>query len=123
MPFSNMAAENGPSNSTEHKIPTKNVSSLKAGTFLAGVTLISVVAGFGLALARVKKKNPKEFSETEASRLALKALGLGTALSVSGTGLLVFAVARILNVRSVSKKLCVCFFTLNSYGFVVPKFL
>eukprot|EP00794_Sanderia_malayensis_P000122 gene122-733_t len=95
-----MATEDKRNLSSQTESSSNGVSSFKGGAFFAGVTLISVLAGFGFALARVKKKNPKEFIEVPATKLALKALGLGTALSLSGTALLVFGVKRALGVKT-----------------------
>lgn len=81
---------------------TGKVGKLSASTFIFGVTTASLLAGFGLALGRVKRKNPTEFNELAANKLALKALGYGTILSISGCGLLVLAAKWALGVRNVS---------------------
>ncbi len=97
-----MAAAEGPNDHEAVAKSVKRVGTIKAGSYLAGITFVSVLAGFGFTLARVKKKNPAEFSEVDATRLALKALGLGTALSISSTGLLIVATKWLLQVDSVS---------------------
>lgn len=80
----------------------KKIGKLKAGSYIGGITVVSLLAGFGLTLGRVKRKNPTEFGELGANKLALKALGYGTLLSVTGCGLLVLAVKWALGVKNVS---------------------
>ena len=80
----------------------KKIGKFKAGSYIGGITVVSLLAGFGLTLGRVKRKNPTEFGELGASKLALKALGYGTLLSVTGCGLLVLAVKWALGVKNVS---------------------
>ena len=85
--------------------PTGGVTPLKGGLFLIYVTLVSGAAGFGLAVARAKKSSPKDAQHvlnTEGTKLALRALGYGTAISVTGCGMLMFAVAKALGVSGVS---------------------
>ena len=94
-----MAADRG----SAKEIQTKSrVGKVKASSFIFGVTTASLLAGFGLALGRVKRKNPTEFNEVAANKLALKALGYGTVISFCGCGLLILAVKWALGVRSVS---------------------
>ena len=92
-----MAAEHESSGEEKGK-----VGKLGASFFIFGVTSASLLAGFGLALGRVKKKNPTEFNELAANKLALKALGYGTILSISGCGVLVLAVKWAMGVKNVS---------------------
>ena len=94
-----MATDHG--SSTEIK-SRSSVAKVKASSFIFGVTTASLLAGFGLALGRVKRKNPTEFNEVAANKLALKALGYGTVLSFCGCGVLILAVRWALGVRSVS---------------------
>ncbi|XP_044266287.1 transmembrane protein 242 [Tribolium madens] len=77
---------------------------LKAGIFLAGVSGISALVGFGATLAAAKKQDPKFFGkgmegsrtmgETGAS-LALRALGWGTLYAVTGCGVLFYAIWKV----------------------------
>jgi len=93
-----MAADRG----SAKEIQTKSrVGKVKASSFIFGVTTASLLAGFGLALGRVKRKNPTEFNEVAANKLALKALGYGTVISFCGCGLLILAVKWALGVRSI----------------------
>jgi len=80
------------------------VSVFKKSAFLIYVTLISGAARFGLTVARARKSAPKDVNSlnAEGTKLALKALGYGTAISVTGCGLLTFGVAKALGVSSVS---------------------
>ncbi|XP_065057977.1 uncharacterized protein LOC135685826 [Rhopilema esculentum] len=73
------------------------------GSFIFGITTLSLFAGFGLTLGRVRKKNPTEFGELGATKLALKALGIGTVLSIAGCGFLVLATKWALGVRNVEE--------------------
>ncbi|XP_066916879.1 transmembrane protein 242-like [Clytia hemisphaerica] len=81
---------------------SSDVSPVKGGAFLFYVTLISGLAGFGLTVARARKSAPKDVNNlnAEGTRLALRALGYGTAISVTGCGLLMFGVAKALGVSS-----------------------
>lgn len=78
------------------------IGKLGASTFIFGVTTVSLLAGFGIALGRVKRKSPTEFNEIAANKLARKALGYGTLLSISGCGLLGLAVRWALGAKNVS---------------------
>ena len=75
------------------------------GSFIFGITTLSLLGGFGLTLGRVKRKNPKEFGELGPTKLALKALGIGTVLSIAGCGCLVLATKWALGVCNVSIQL------------------
>ena len=76
----------------------------RGAIFLAGVTLASVVGGFGLSLGIARRRSPDAFSKSqnEAAKLAMKALGWGTLLAVSGVGLLVLGVKTAMGVKDVS---------------------
>ena len=80
---------------------SKNIFS---ASFLLYVSATSVLAGFGLALAKARKSNPSSFGSTnnDGAKLALKALGYGSIISVSACGLLVVFVAKVFGVNSVS---------------------
>ena len=82
-----------------NKKATDNKFGRKAG-FLIYVSSVSVIAGFGLALARSRKSNPNDFKNVnnEGSKLAMKALGYGTLLSITGCGLLTIIVCKMLGV-------------------------
>ena len=94
-----MAADHESSNEGQSR---SEVGKVKASTFIFAVTAASVIGGFGLALGRVKKKNPTEFNEFAANKLALKALGYGTILSICGCGMLVITVKWALGIKNVS---------------------
>lgn len=67
---------NTPENNTKTKI-----------AFLSAVTFASVIGGFGLAVGAARKRSPTSFSgqvHDEGAKLAMRALGWGTLLSVSG---------------------------------------
>ena len=94
-----------------------SVSPLKGGAFLVYVTLISGLAGFGLTVAKARKSSPKDVNtiNAEGTKLAMRALGYGTAISVSGCGLLVLAVAKALGVSSVRVFLFIFLYTSIPY--------
>ena len=55
--------------------------------FLVGVTFASVIGGFGLAVGTARRRSPTSFSGSvhdEGAKLAMRALGWGTLISVSG---------------------------------------
>ncbi|KAF2903829.1 hypothetical protein ILUMI_02345 [Ignelater luminosus] len=77
---------------------------VKAGIFLASVTGMSAIIGFGATLAAVKRQDPKyfnkgmlgtiEMTETGTS-LALRALGWGTVYAVTGCGILFYTIWKL----------------------------
>ncbi|KAJ8955602.1 hypothetical protein NQ318_001432 [Aromia moschata] len=77
---------------------------VKAGLFLAGVSGISAIIGFGVTVVSAKKQDPvyfgkgmiptKELPETGAS-LALRALGWGTLYAVAGCGILCYGIWKL----------------------------
>ncbi|XP_030746714.1 transmembrane protein 242 [Sitophilus oryzae] len=74
---------------------------MKAGFFLAAVSGISAIVGFGATIVAAKKQDPvyfdkgfiptREVPETGA-HLALRALGRGTLYAVTGCGLLFYGI-------------------------------
>ena len=55
--------------------------------FLVGVTFASIVGGFGLAVGAARRRSPTSFAgqvHDEGVKLAMRALGWGTVISVSG---------------------------------------
>ncbi|CAH0558358.1 unnamed protein product [Brassicogethes aeneus] len=76
----------------------------KASLFLAGVSGISAIVGFGATLSAAKKQDPKYFgkgmevhkglTETGAS-LALRALGWGSLYAFTGCGVLFYSIWKI----------------------------
>ncbi|PRD30287.1 UNVERIFIED_CONTAM: transmembrane protein [Trichonephila clavipes] len=80
-------------------------------SFLLTVTGISVIGGFGMALAMAKKRDPvyffkgmmqtKELPESGGS-LAMRALGWGTLYAVSGFSVFCFGVWKMMGVKNVS---------------------
>lgn len=79
-----------------------SVGNLKGAVFLFGVTCMSILGGFGITVGRARKSAPDAFAErhNEATRLATRALGYGTLLSVTGCGLLVVAACKVLGINS-----------------------
>jgi len=96
------------STSSEHVRPT-NV--LPGTLFLTGVTLASMFGGFGYAIGQARRRSPGSFDQRqqEGVKLAVRALGWGTVLAVSGVGLLVFGVKTILGVKDVRECAIFCF--------------
>lgn len=94
------SCENASSNSSE--MSSKDVT--RGALFLAGVTVASILGGFGFSVGMARRKSPDAFSKThnEATQLALKALGWGTVFAVGGVGLVVLGVKTALGVKDVS---------------------
>ncbi|KAJ3654151.1 hypothetical protein Zmor_013362 [Zophobas morio] len=77
---------------------------MKAGIFLAGVSGVSALIGFGATLAAAKRQDPKYFGqgmvgsrqmgETGAG-LALRALGWGTLYAFTGCGILFYSIWKL----------------------------
>ncbi|XP_029214038.1 transmembrane protein 242-like [Acropora millepora] len=69
--------------------------------FLAGVTFASMVGGFGYAIGQARRRSPEPLNASthEGVKLALRALGWGTVLAVSGVGLLVLGVKTVFGVK------------------------
>ncbi|KAL9968779.1 hypothetical protein ACROYT_G020903 [Oculina patagonica] len=88
--------ENSPSSEI---VSTANV--LPGALFLTGVTLASMVGGFGYAIGQARRRSPGSFDQRqqEGVKLAVRALGWGTVLAVSGVGLLVLGVKTALGVK------------------------
>lgn len=77
--------------------------------FLFGVTFASVVGGFGVAIGSVRKRSPSTFSgnvQEEGAKLALRALGWGTVISVGGVATLSVLVKSVYELRKVDILLC-----------------
>lgn len=79
-------------------------SKTKSASFIFGVTTLATFTGFAFTLVRAKRSYTTKLNtlHTDGSKLALKALGYGTAISVTGCSSLVLLVALALGVRSVS---------------------
>ena len=87
---------------------------------LTGVTFASMASGFGYAIGQARRRSPSSFDQRqqEGAKLAMRALGWGTVLAVSGVGLLIFGVKTALGVKDVRIRntstffvcLCVCLF-------------
>lgn len=79
--------------SSEPNISNDNKEFKAKLAFLFGVTFASVIGGFGLAVGAARRRSPTSFSgqvHDEGAKLAMRALGWGTVLSVGGvTGILV----------------------------------
>ncbi|XP_028414111.1 transmembrane protein 242-like [Dendronephthya gigantea] len=79
-----MAESNG--DKTQHEPDDNKLFKAKLA-FLFGVTFASVIGGFGLALGVARKRSPTSFSghvHDEGAKLAMRAFGWGTLISVSG---------------------------------------
>ncbi|PSN53302.1 Transmembrane protein 242, partial [Blattella germanica] len=82
------------------------------GVFLASVTGISALIGFGTTVASVKKKDPaffnkgvigtREMTETGAS-LAMRALGWGTVYAVTGCSILFFTIWKLVGAKDMKE--------------------
>lgn len=84
----------------EHDRPA---SVLPGALFITGVTFASIVGGFGYAIGQARRRSSEAFDARtqEGVKLALRALGWGTVLAVSGVGLLVLSVKTALGVKDV----------------------
>ncbi|GFQ87142.1 transmembrane protein 242 [Trichonephila clavata] len=81
-------------------------------SFLLTVTGMSVIGGFGMALAMAKKRDPvyffkgmmptKELPESGGS-LAMRALGWGTLYAVSGFSVFCFGVWKMMGVKNLEE--------------------
>lgn len=79
-----MAESNG---DETHSEPVGNKLFKAKLAFLFGVTFASVIGGFGLAVGAARKRSPTSFSgrvHDEGAKLAMRALGWSTLISVSG---------------------------------------
>ena len=82
---------------------------MKAGDVFAGALLLtgvnfaSMASGFGYAIGQARRRSPSSFDQRqqEGAKLAMRALGWGTVLAVSGVGLLIFGVKTALGVKDV----------------------
>ena len=85
------------------KVPKTLSYDSKSAGFLFFVTCVAVAAGFGTTVARARKSMPSHLSNhyDEGARLATKALGYGTLISVTSCGLLVFGVMKAFGVNTV----------------------
>ena len=81
----------------------RTASVLPGALFMTGVTFASIVGGFGYAIGQARRRSPDPFDARaqEGAKLALKALGWGTVVAVSGVGLLVLGVKTALGVKDV----------------------
>merc|ERR1712154_202421 len=82
---------------------------LKAGIFLASITGLSMIGGFGFTFAMAKKQDPNMFAQgfhgakgipESGASLATRALARGSLYSVAGVGLICFTVWKLLGVHS-----------------------
>lgn len=82
----------------------KPTSVLPGALFLTGVTFASIVGGFGYAIGQSRRRSPGSFDQQEGVKLAVRALGWGTVLAVSGVGILVLGVKTALGVKDVRER-------------------
>ncbi|CAG5121446.1 unnamed protein product [Candidula unifasciata] len=85
---------------------------IRAGMFLASVTGMSILGGFGMTLAMAKRQDPdmfargihgtREIPESGVS-LATRALVRGSMYSVAGVSLFCFAVWKVMGVHSLAE--------------------
>nr|CAH7737859.1 unnamed protein product [Callosobruchus chinensis] len=85
---------------------------VKAAFFLAGVTGISAIVGFGMTVATAKKHDPKYFNKgmvptrelpESGANLAMRALGWGTLYAVTGCGILFYSIWKLSGAQSFSE--------------------
>lgn len=87
--------------------------------FLTGVTLASMVGGFGYAIGQARRRSPVSFDQHQQGvKLAVRALAWGTVLAISGVGLLVLGVKTALGVKDVRKRVIslFSFLLIKQYG-------
>ena len=80
--------------------------------FFVGVTFVSIIGGFGVAVASTKKRSPKLLSRNvheEGTKLARRALAWGTVYSVGG----VTAISVVVKSLYELKKVNVCSYTVT----------
>ncbi|XP_064629568.1 transmembrane protein 242-like [Lineus longissimus] len=87
----------------------ERLSKLKRAMFLASITGMSALVGFGFTVALAKRKDPTTFTKSligsrdlpeSGTSLALRALAWGTFYSVSGVSLLCFGVYKLSGAES-----------------------
>lgn len=98
-------------NTPEEKVKRKP-EKLVETSFLLSVAGISILGGFGMALAMAKKKDPvyffkgmvptKELPESGGS-LAMRALGWGTLYAVTGFSAFCFGVWKLMGVKNLEE--------------------
>lgn len=81
-----------------------SVSLTSAALLLTGVTVASMMGGFGVTLGMARKKTPDAFSGryNEGVKLATRALVYGSLWAVGGVGVIVYGVKTALGVKTVS---------------------
>ncbi|KAL3884148.1 hypothetical protein ACJMK2_030379 [Sinanodonta woodiana] len=88
---------------------SKGIERLKGGIFIASITGIAILSGFGMTMALVKKKEPSLFVKKTLSTkdlpesggsLAVRALAWGTFYSVTGFSLFCYAVWKLMGVHN-----------------------
>ncbi|KAL5009798.1 hypothetical protein ScPMuIL_012103 [Solemya velum] len=100
-------------NSTSDNITKESqINNLKGGIFMTSLAGFSMLFGFGMTVAMAKRKDPAMFTKSligsrempeSGASLAMRALAWGTVYSVTGVGLLCFAVWKLLGVQSMTE--------------------
>lgn len=83
------------------ELSTVDWNFLKKAGFLTYLSTVSIFAGFGMTVAKARKKTPNAFKDvnSEGARLAMKALGYATLINISGFGLVTFGVCKVMGVN------------------------
>ncbi|XP_072035712.1 transmembrane protein 242-like [Amphiura filiformis] len=87
---------------------------LRGSVFLIGVAGLGMLSGFGLTIARAKRRSPTQFAKgvlpdpsadlhESGAALALKALGWGSLFAVSGVGVLIYGACKLIGVQNVQE--------------------
>lgn len=89
----------------------KSTDVLAGALLLSGVTFAAMAGGFGYAIGQARRRSPSSFDQRqqEGAKLAMRALGWGTVIAVSGVGLLIFGVKTALGVKDVRKRVTTSF--------------
>lgn len=72
---------------------------------LVGVSLVSILGGFGATIALTRRRHPDLFmqSQAEGGRIAFRALGWATVISCGGFAMAILSVRTLFDIHSVRK--------------------